>query len=314
MTDTDKKTTTTETFAATAPPSPVKKRRRRLGDRKDGRRLRTLSPMNAVMPYIMARRSDACNTFADSFNIAKTDAFCRRKIKEGKTNFGFLHVILAAYVRTISQRPAINRFVSGQKVFARNEISVIMTIKRTMALDTPDTCIKVVFEPTDTVDDVYEKFNRAVVENSKLGDTSSFDRLAKAFTFIPGLFLRWTVKLLFFLDYFGWLPRKLTNLSPFHGSMIITSMGSLGIRPIYHHIYDFGNLPVFLAYGAKRTVNELDSEGNVFKRKYIDLKAVTDERICDGYYYASAFKMFKKLVENPNALETPPETVYEDID
>ncbi len=314
MTDTDKNMTTPETFAADAPPAPVKKRRRRLGDRKDGRRLRTLYPMNAMMPYIMARRSDACNTFADSFNISKTDAFCRRKIKEGKPNFGFLHVILAAYVRTISQRPAINRFVSGQKIFARNEISVIMSIKRTMALDTPDTCIKVVFEPTDTVDDVYEKFNRAVVENSQLGDTSSFDRLAKAMTFIPGLFLRWTVKLLFFLDYFGWLPRKLTNLSPFHGSMIITSMGSLGIRPIYHHIYDFGNLPVFLAYGAKRTVNELDSEGNVFKRKYIDLKAVTDERICDGYYYASAFKMFKKLVENPNELESPPQTIYEDID
>jgi hypothetical protein len=183
-----------------------------------------------------------------------------------------------------------------------------------MSIETPDTCIKVVFEPTDTVDDIYEKFNKIVVENSKLNDTSSFDRLAKALTLIPGLFLRWTVKFLFFLDYFGWLPRSLVNLSPFHGSMIITSMGSLGIKPIYHHIYDFGNLPVFLAYGTKRTENELDNEGNVFKRKYIDIKAVTDERICDGYYYASAFRMFKRLVENPNMLELPPEAVYEDID
>ncbi len=322
MTDADKETNKTNTESE-EPASPAagavlagtrKKRRKRLGDRKDGRRLRTIYPMNFMMPYIMARRSDACNTYSDSFCITKTDAFCRRKVKEGKQNFGILHVILAAYVRTISQRPAINRFVSGQKIYARNKIEVVMTIKRTMSIETPDTCIKVVFEPTDTVDDIYEKFNKVVMENSKLNDTSSFDRLAKALTRIPGLFLRWTVKFLFFFDYFGWLPNALVNLSPFHGSMIITSMGSLGIKPIYHHIYDFGNLPVFLAYGTKRTENEIDSEGNVFKRKYIDLKAVTDERICDGYYYASAFKMFKKFVENPNALETPPEVVYEDID
>ncbi|MDD7676390.1 MAG: hypothetical protein PUJ09_07180 [Eubacteriales bacterium] len=300
--------------SATQAEKSPKKNRRRFGDRKEGRRVRTLHAMNKFMPYIMARRSDACNTFADSFNIGKTDAFCRRKVKQGMVHFGMLHVILAAYVRTISQRPAINRFVSGQKIFARNEISVVMVIKRTMSINSPDTCIKVKFKPTDTVNDVYEKFNAVVQENSRAGETNSFDKLNRALLFIPGLFLRWTVKLLFLLDYFDLLPRKLLELSPFHGSMIITSMGSLGIKPIYHHIYDFGNLPVFLAYGTKRTENEIDSEGNVFKRKYIDLKAVTDERICDGYYYASAFKLFKRLVENPNILETPPETVVEDIE
>lgn len=295
-------------------PQKNKKKKRRFGDRREGHKVRTVQAMTKIMPYIMARRSDACNTFADSFGIGKADAFCRRKVKEGKVHFGMLHVILAAYVRTISQRPAINRFVSGQKIYARNEISVVMVVKRTMSVDSPDTCIKVVFEPTDTIDEVYEKFNSAVQANNHAGETNSFDKLNRALLYIPGLFLRWTVKLLFFLDYFDLLPRTFLKLSPFHGSMIITSMGSLGIKPIYHHIYDFGNLPVFLAYGAKRTVNELDSEGNVFKRKYIDLKAVTDERICDGYYYASAFKMFKRFVENPNLLETPPEQVFEDID
>jgi hypothetical protein len=44
------------------------------------------------------------------------------------------------------------------------------------------------------------------------------------------------------------------------------------------------------------------------------MKVTTDERICDGYYYASAFKMMKKLFENPRVLENPPETVVEDID
>ena len=302
---------TSEPVAVAAKP---KKRRRRWGDRSDGRKLRTTSPMLKFMPYIMAKRSDAQNTYADSFDITHVDAYCRQKVKEGLTHFGFLHVFLAAYVRVISQRPGINRFISGQKAYARNSIDVVMTITRSMSLEANDTCIKVHFEPTDTINEVYEKFNSVVQENSVEDGTNSFDKLNKLLLFIPGLLLRWTVKFLFFLDYFGLLPKKILELSPFHGSMIITSMGSLGIKPIYHHIYDFGNLPVFVAYGAKRSAVAMDKDGKVSKRRYIDIKVVTDERICDGYYYASAFKLMRRYVENPEVLETPPEVVYEDID
>lgn len=292
-----------------------KKRRRRWGDRKDGYKLRTINPMNKFMPYIMPMRCDACNTYADMFDVTKTDKFCRAKVKEGKTNFGFLHVMLASYIRAISQRPGLNRFVSGQKIYHRNDIQIVMTIKKTMTSDSPDTCIKVRFEPTDTVDDVYEKFNAAVTAVTEAPEEkNSFDKVNKLLSLIPGLLCRWTVKFLNFLDYFGWLPKKLLWVSPFHGSMIITSMGSLGIRPIYHHIYNFGNLPVFLAYGGRRSVVSCDADGKAVTKKYIEMKAVTDERICDGFYYASAFKIIKRHVENPELLEVAPEQVFEDID
>lgn len=293
---------------------PPKKRRRRLCDRHDGRKLRGITPMTRITPYIMPYRYDACNTFADSINVHRVDELCRRKVKQGMTNFSMLHVLIAAYVRTISQRPALNRFVSGQKIYARNTIEVNMVVKRKMSLDTPDACIKVRFEPTDTLDDVYEKFNKAVMENTGEGDLNSTDKLNRFLLHIPGLLLRWTIGFLKFLDYFGWLPKAVTDLSPFHGSMIITSMGSLGIKPIYHHLYEFGNLPVFLAYGAKRTEYEPDAEGKIHKRRYVDIKVVTDERICDGFYYASGFKLFRRILEHPEQLELPPETVVEDVD
>ena len=291
-----------------------KKRRRRFGDRAEGRKLRTLLPMHRVMPYIMPRRSDALNYFSDTFDMTKVDAFCRQKVKEGYTSFGFLHVLLAAYVRMLSQRPATNRFVSGQKIYARNEIEIVMTVKKEMTIEAPETCIKVVFEPTDTIDDVYRKFNDVVSDVVGQTEETSFDKLAKLINYIPGLLLRWTVKFLNFLDYFGWLPRALTKLSPFHGTMIVTSMGSLGINAIYHHLYDFGNLPVFLSYGKKMTKREIDADGNITTKRYIELNVVTDERICEGFYFASAFKLLKKYVENPERLTVPPEEVIEDID
>ncbi len=291
-------------------------RKRRFGDRKDGRRVRSAPIISKVMPYIMKKRSDAQNFFADQISIDKTEKFCRDKVKEGKKNFSILHVMLAAYVRMISQRPAVNRFISGQKIYSRDEeIVVNMSIKREMTIDAPDTMIKVVFHPGDTIDDVYEKFNKVVTETLEAGEGSSFDKVAKFLSNLPGFIFRFAVWLLFTLDYHGWLPKFLTNeVSPFHGSMIITSMGSLGIKPIYHHLYDFGNLPVFLSYGSKQTEYRIAADGSVEKHKYIDLKAVTDERIVDGFYYASAFKLIKRYVENPEELLDPPEKILYDVD
>ena len=306
-----------EALASKSNVAPVKKkkRRRRLCDRPDGRRLKTIPPMLRFMPYIMPKRSDALNYYTDCFEVTEIESFCRSKVKAGMTDFGFLHVILAAYVRVVSMRPALNRFVSGQKIYSRGEdISVVMTIKRSMKLSSPDTCIKVHFTPYDTVDEIYQKFDAVVQANKREDGVNSFDKLNRLLLLIPGLLCRWTVKFLDFLDYFGLLPKKILELSPFHGSMIITSMGSLGIKPIYHHIYDFGNLPIFISYGAKRSALALDKDGNVKKKKYIDIKVVMDERICDGYYYASVLKCMKRLIENPSLLELPPEEVVEDVD
>ena len=86
MSKTKEKTQEIFDNAVTAAPKP-KKRRRRFGDRKDGRKLRTLDPIFRVMPYIMARRSDAQNTYSDTFDVSKTEAFCREKVKEGYKNF-----------------------------------------------------------------------------------------------------------------------------------------------------------------------------------------------------------------------------------
>ena len=296
-----------------------KPRKRRFGDRKDGRLVRTLYPMNKFMPYIMRTRNDACNQFSDSIDMTETDPYIRSKIKQGMVHFSFLHVFLAAYVRTVAKRPEVNRFVSGNRIYAANQIAVNMTIKTTMSADSPDTCIKVYFEPTDTIDQVYEKFNNAVqavkdASEQKSDEESGFDKAARILASLPRFILLPVVSLLTFLDNNRMLPMALIKVSPFHGSLFVTSMGSLGIRPIYHHLYNFGNLPVFVSYGTKRRVTEPDRKGNLVTKKVIDLKMVTDERICDGFQYAAAFKCWRRYIENPALLMTPPEKVVYDID
>ena len=84
---------------------------------------------------------------------------------------------------------------------------------------------------------------------------------------------------------------------PFHGSMIVTT-SALGIPPIYHHLYNFGNLPVFLAFGetagrgAGQAPTAPPSSTSMWTTRCL-------RRIVDGAYYAAAFKhmveVFKTL-------------------
>ena len=286
------------------------------GDRSDGRRLRTLDPMAQITTYFQWERNICSNMFEEALEITHTERYIRQKRREGLTDFGITHVLLAAYVRGIAKYPQLNRFISGQKVYSRgDDIQYCMVIKKEMTVDSPDTSIKVHLNPRDTAEDVYRKLNAAVesVKATKELD-SSLDGLIQYLNLIPGVLLKFVVWLLKFLDYFGLLPKFLTELSPFHGSLFFTSMGSLGIPPIYHHLYDFGNLPCFGAFGCKRRALEVTEDGSVVQRKYIDVKFVLDERICDGYYYATFFKHYRRLLAHPEVLDNPPEEVIKDID
>ena len=285
------------------------------GDRIDGRKIRTLAPMAQITAYFQWERNICSNFFEESFEITNIDRYIRQKRREGLTDFGITHVLLAAYVRGVAKYPQLNRFINGQKVYSRgDDIQYCMVIKKEMTVDSPDTSIKVHLKPTDTAIDVYKKLN-AAVESVKATQEldSNLDSLIMALNLIPSVVLKFTVWLLKLLDYFGLLPKFLLELSPFHGSLFFTSMGSLGIPPIYHHLYDFGNLPVFGAFGCKRKAVEVQEDGTIVPRKYVDVKFVLDERICDGYYYATFFKYYRRLLRNPEILDQPPTEVVQDI-
>ena len=286
------------------------------GDRNDGRKIRTLAPMAQITAYFQVERNTCSNLFEESFEITHIDRYIRQKRREGLTDFGITHVLLAAYVRGVAKYPQLNRFISGQKVYSRgDDIQYCMVIKKEMNVDSPDTSIKVHLNPRDTAEDVYYKLNAAVesVKATKELD-SNLDGLIMTLNLIPSVVLKFFVWLLKLLDYFGLLPKFLLELSPFHGSLFFTSMGSLGIPPIYHHLYDFGNLPVFGSFGCKRRALEVQEDGSVVQKKYIDVNFVLDERICDGYYYATFFKHYRRLLAHPEVLDNPPEEVVRDID
>lgn len=288
------------------------KRKKRFGDRNDGRLLRSLNPMMKLMPYIMPTRNDACNMFRGQADADNIDKYVQEKRQNGMPNFTQMHVLLAAYTRLVSQRPGLNRFVSGQKIYSRSHMEAMLCIKKEMKLNTPDSVISMVFPLDSTAEQVYS-IVEDLVDKAK-NENTNFDSLVKVLDYIPGFVKRFVFWLIRVLDYFGWLPRWLKRLSPFHGSLFITSMASLGLPPIYHHIYNFGNVPVFLAFGVPEKKRVVKLDGSVESKKVLNYTLVMDERICDGYYYASAFRLFNGILRNPWQLDEAPKEIVEDVE
>jgi len=286
------------------------------GDRNDGRRVRSLDPMTQIGSYFQVNRTACMVHFQEAIEISNVEQYIRQKRREGITDFGINHVLLAAYVRCVAKYPQINRFISGQKIFSRgSDIVYNMTIKKQMTMDAPDEVIKVHLTPADTAVEVYQKMNAEVerVKKPTEGEESNFDSTVTIFSLIPGLLLKFAIWLLKLLDYFGLLPKFLLEVSPFHGSIYFTSLGSLGLNPVYHHLYDFGNVSIFGAFGKKRRALEVQEDGSVVQKKYIDMKFVVDERIVDGYGYAAFFKYYRRLLQNPYLLDERPEVINQDI-
>lgn len=291
----------------------MSKYKRRFGDRKEGRLLRSLPAFAKFVPFIMPTRNDACNQYEESFEVSDVDRRLRKLRVDVYKGIGILHFIIAAYIRGVSMLPGMNRFVVGRRIYARDNIEVVMTVKRSLAIDATETTIKVVFEPTDTIFDVYRKMSEKIDEIKTVEGNNNTEDVAEAMCKAPRFLLRFALTILRIMDYFGWLPQSLLDASPFHGSMIITDLGSLRIGPIYHHIYNFGTLPVFISFGAKRHAYELDRHGNMVDRKYVDCKFVMDERTVDGHYYAQFLQAFRYICQHPEIVETPPSKVVEDV-
>lgn len=294
-----------------------KDRKRRLGDRYDGFKVRKVDALFQLIPYIMRTRTDAQVYFEDEIDITEVEQFIREHRRSDIDNLSLLLVFMAAILRMYAIRPRFNRFVAGKNIYARNHLRFSLAVKPTLSIESDELIIMPEFEPEDTLYDVCEKFAvvmekeiESVKRNEEKGNKT--DVLAKAVAACPSFIKSSIVFWARNLDKIGLMPKVINRASPFHTSAFITDVGSLGIDAIYHHLYEFGTCSVFFAMGKKETKHIIDNDGNIKKRRFVKIKFVCDERICDGYYYASSLRMFKKLIKHPEQLLLPPETVFED--
>ena len=275
--------------------------------RKDGRRIKDVSMMYAIVPYIMEKRFDAMNAITVRVPYQPMQDYIRRKHKEGH-NFSHLSLVTAAFVRTVSQHRELNRFIMNKKIYARDGIWVGMVILRPG--ETESTMTKVRFEPTDTIYDVNDKMMKMIEDNRKAVGSNATDKLMKTLLSIPGL-ATVGVKLIKWADKHGLLPKSIINASPFHVTMTISNLASIRTNHIHHHVYEFGTTSMLMTMGNSQDIPK-KVDGEIVLERQMPLGLVMDERITSGHYFAEAFRTLQRCLKHPELLETPPETIDEE--
>lgn len=280
------------------------------GHRSDGRKLKTLPPFFRVIPSVMLERSDSQVYFKQDISLKTIDEYIDKKAAEG-IKFSYMNIIYAALVRILAERPQLNRFAMNGTLYARNQILVSLAIKKSLSDEGTETTIKMPFTGTENIFEIKEKLDKVIEANKDTSTSNSTDRLAKALSLVSNGTLRRAIKLLSFLDRHGIMPKAVINASPFHTSLFLTNVGSLGIDSVYHHLYNFGTTSLFFAMGKKKKSFIYDDD-EIHEEKCITLAFVGDERICDGYYFANSFKLLSKYLRKPELLEEHAQ-VKEDI-
>lgn len=281
--------------------------------RPDGRVIKHLEPMQKIMPYVMKTRSDSMNMYEDTFECGAMDAYIRAKAEEG-IKMSYMHVLIAAVVRLLALRPQLNRFVMNGRIYARPKIWVSFVVHPTLHDGSVGTTIKLEFEGTETILEIAEKVNRAIEkETTKRVGENGTDKLIRVLMHIPGPLIAFAVNTLMWMDKHCIMPKFIVDLSPFHTSFFLTNLKSLGISHIFHHCYNFGTTGLFFAMGKEKVIPVIKGK-EVVREKHMGFGMVSDERFCDGLYFALSLRLLRKFMRDPSLLETPLEKKVEDVE
>lgn len=282
-------------------------------DRPDGRRIKNVDPMQLITGFLMKKRYDSMNMYEDAINCATWDKYIKEKAEQG-IKMGYMHIFIAGAVRMLALKPRLNRFVMNGKLYARPKIWVSFTIHPELHINSPDTTIKLEFDGTESILEIADRINDAIRKETVLRtEENSTDKLARVFTSLPTCILNVVAAVLKWMDRHNILPKSIIEFSPFHTSFYITNLKSLGVNPVFHHTCEFGTNGLFFAMGKEKNVPVAEKE-NVEIQKLMPFTLVSDERFCDGLYYALALREFKKIMKNPKVLEIPLETKVEDVE
>ena len=279
--------------------------KRRRGDRRDGRLLRELDSLHFITGIIYPNRCDNEAYISERIDLTAINAYLVEKNKT-ETDFPYtmFHLVVAALLRTITQRPKLNRFIVNSNFYQRNEVSAAFVVKKQFSDKGAEALAFLHSREDNTLADVHEYIRKQVQDcrSEKVdSSTENMDILNK----LPRWLGKTAVKFIMWLDKHGWVPKDMVATDPYYSSVVISNLGSIKLKCGYHHLTNWGTCSLFCIIGEKKKSPFFNEDGSVDMRETLDLGLTIDERLADGYYYSKSVRMLKYLLEHPEELEKP---------
>ncbi len=271
--------------------------------RPDGTPVAPLHPLRRIMPFIMPTRTECFVLFEQRIAVEPARALlaevnARRPPERPVTLF---HLVLRGIGVVLAEFPRLNRFVAGSRLYDRHGIWLSFSGKKRLERDAPLFTAKLRFDPAEPLDAMVDRIH-ATLGEERSGRPTAAEREAGGFLRLPAPVLRLGTRVLRRLDGWNLLPASFIAGDPLYASAFVANLGSVGLDAAFHHLYEYGTIPIFVTMGRIHRAPVVLDDGRVESRAVFALRYTYDERVEDGFYAARALERLQALLEAPAAL------------
>jgi len=195
-----------------------------------------------MMPFLMRGRNESIILHDMVLDLSCTLPFLARynADKSHGERASLVPLFLWACARTLHDRPGLNRFVSGGRIYQRHDVSIAFAAKRAMHDDASFVTVKLVF-PRDEPFEACVHRIRSFIREGRSGRPRAVD--AGKSTSPRGCRLRCSApewRLLRKLHAVNLVPKRMIDSDPMYASIFVANLGAVGVDDVAHHLYEYG--------------------------------------------------------------------------
>lgn len=283
------------------------KRKRRFGDRRDGYLVKDATGLAKLMCHLWPDKTD-CEVYLhevlDATELVKYLEKKNAEHPEYKTTI--FHAVVTGLARMLRERPYMNRFIQGRRIYEHTETNISFVAKRRFADGAEESLMFLVPKDDETIDDISKTIYGDVRQMRKKEHADDgLDSTINKVMSLPLPLAMLIVKLVRILDFWGLNPRFLTEGDPNYSSILISNLGSIKCPAVYHHLGNYGTCSMIVTLGTLHKEEITMEDGHREIRDVIDVGATLDERIGDGFYFVRSLRLIKHILAHPELLDRP---------
>ena len=265
------------------------------GRRSDGQLVRELSATRRFMPYLSTRRNASLVYYTTQIEVDAALGFVeeQNRSRGPEHQMTLFHLYLQCLALALHERPGVNRFVAGGRLWQRDGVWITFSAKQALLDGAPVLTIKRAFDPTEDLVTMVDAMVNELHER-RAGRRTTSDREVDWALRLPGVLISAGMGLLRIANRLGLLPRSMIESDPMFSSVFVANLGSVGLDAGYHHLWEYGTCSIFAVLGRIHTRPD--------GVQVVDVKYSYDERVEDGLYAAITMDGIRERLEAPEGL------------
>lgn len=256
--------------------------------------------MHTIMPYLMNKRTEAEVYQNIKLDVTELKEWVDKNNEKLDFKLTYFHAFAAVLAKTIYNRPLLNRFIQGRKLYERKDLTISFVAKDKMSDDAEEKLIVLKINPKENALELGRRMAIDIFKTRKEG-TNDMDIALKTLASLPRCLLMIVEKIIKILDFYDLLPKSFTKGDSNYSTLLLSNLGSIKCDSCYHHLNNYGTNSIMI------TIGTIKKEKN---RYIVDLGATLDERIADGFYFAKSIKLAQEMISNPTCLEEELSSIY----